>query len=82
MAKQLDKDMMRMMSITERFKYQNDLKRMRFNMSEIKKEQEEVKSKYTQSNEPWIDEDRSEYDDFSDGGDRNDSGNGDDSNEY
>ena len=55
---------------------------MRFNMSEIKKEQEEVKSKYTQSNEPWIDEDRSEYDDFSDGGDRNDSGNGDDSNEY
>ena len=35
MAKQLDKDMMRMMSVTERFKYMNDLKKMRMNMSEI-----------------------------------------------
>jgi len=32
MAKQLDKDMMRMMSVTERFKYMNDLKKMRFNI--------------------------------------------------
>ena len=35
MAKQLDKDMMRMMSVTERFKYMNDLKKMRMNMSEL-----------------------------------------------
>ena len=37
MAKQLEKDMMRMMSVTERFKYQNDLKRMKFNMSDANK---------------------------------------------
>ena len=46
MAKQLDKNMMRMMSVTERFKYQNDLKRMKFNISEIKSKQSESEDKW------------------------------------
>ena len=32
MAKQLDKDMIRKMTISERFKYMNDLKKMKYNI--------------------------------------------------
>ena len=76
MGKQLDKDMMRMMTVTERFKYINDKKKMQLDPNiapnDLKPEAE-----------PWIDRERSDYDDFSDGkdGDGEESCD-DDSNEY
>ena len=98
MAKQLDKDMMRMMSVTERFKYQNDLKRMKFNINEVKSEQSENEDKWCHysgmpspaaykdepitSNDEWVDRDESEWDSSSDGGDNGGSESYDDSNEY
>ncbi len=39
MGKELDKDMLRMMTITERFKYMNDLKKIKMNISQAKAEQ-------------------------------------------
>ena len=78
MGKQLDKDMMRMMTVTERFNYINDLKKMRFDMGEIKSNQEPN----IKSTEPWIDRDESDYDSSSDGEDGGGEESSDDSNEY
>ena len=52
MGKQLDKDMLRMMTITERFKYINDLKKMKMNISQAKAEQ---------NNDPFEDPDVQEF---------------------
>ena len=80
MAKQLDKDMMRMMSVTERFKYQNDLKRMKFNMSDANKNKTEPEML---NEDDWVDRDESDWDSSSDGkSKRGDNSSGDDSNEY
>ena len=126
MGKELDKNMLRMMTITERFKYMNDLKKMRMNISQAKDEQtndpfkdpdvqefleqadkqgpwseeddkiftvggltadkdqsfkafQEKQNKNTQS---WVDEEESDYDNFSDGGDSSGGEDYDDSNEY
>jgi len=80
MAKQLDKDMMRMMSVTERFKYQNDLKRMKFNMSDANKNKTEPEML---NEDDWVDRDESDWDSSSDGKSSNGkSSSDDDSNEY
>tara|TARA_B110000211_G_scaffold154172_1_gene174994 strand:+ start:283 stop:519 length:237 start_codon:yes stop_codon:yes gene_type:complete len=78
MAKQLDKDMMRMMSVTERFNYINDLKKMKFNVDKIKSNQEPI----IENTDEWVDRDESDYDSSSDGGDKRGSDSYDDSNEY
>jgi len=52
MGKELDKDMLRMMTITERFKYMNDLKKMEMNISQAKAEQ---------TNDPFKDPDVQEF---------------------
>ena len=81
MAKQLDKDMMRMMSVTERFKYQNDLKRMKLNINDIKSEADEPIDGML--NEPWVDGDDSDWDRSSDDKSSDGKSSGDDdSNEY
>ena len=84
MAKQLDKDMMRMMSVTERFKYQNDLKRIRLNIDDIKNEADKDEPINGMLNEDeWVDRDNSDWDSSSDGeSKRGDNSSGDDSNEY
>jgi hypothetical protein len=85
MGKELDKDMLRMMTITERFKYMNDLKKIKMNISQAKAEQNNETCNYSglPSTESynWVDEEDSDYDSFS-RGDRNDSDGGEDSNEY
>ena len=79
MAKQLDKDMMRMMSVTERFNYMNDLKKMKFNVDKIKSNQEPI----IENTDEWVDRDESEWDSSSDGySKRGGNSSGDDSNEY
>ena len=84
MTKQLDKDMMRMMSVSERFKYQNDLKRIRLNIDDIKNEadkDEPINGMLDESD--WVDRDESDWDSSSDGkSKRGDNSSGDDSNEY
>ena len=84
MAKQLDKDMMRMMSVTERFKYQNDLKRIRLNIDDIKNEADKDEPINGMLNESdWVDRDESDWDSSSDGkSGYGESSSGDDSNEY
>jgi len=84
MAKQLDKDMMRMMSVTERFKYQNDLKRIRLNIDDIKNEADKDEPINGMLNEDdWVDRDESDWDSSSDGkSGYGESSSGDDSNEY
>ena len=97
MGKKLDEDMMRMMTIGERFKYIADKKKMELKLNpnvapnDIKPD-EDFESYHANlgdldndppETEPWIDEERSDYDDFSDdedggGGESSD----DDSNEY
>ncbi len=52
MGKELDKDMLRMMTITERFKYMNDLKKIKMNISQAKAEQ---------NNDPFEDPDVQEF---------------------
>lgn len=52
MGKELDKDMLRMMTITERFKYMNDLKKIKMNISQAKAEQ---------NNDPFDDPDVQEF---------------------
>ena len=49
---QLDKNMLRMMTITERFKYINDLKKIKMNISQAKAEQ---------NNDPFEDPDVQEF---------------------
>ena len=126
MGKELDKNMLRMMTITERFKYMNDLKKMRMNISQAKDEQtndpfkdpdvqefleqadkqgpwseeddkiftvggltadkdqsfKAFQEKQNQNTQSWVDEEESEYDNFSDGGDSDGGEDYDDSNEY
>ncbi len=84
MAKQLDKDMMRMMSVTERFKYQNDLKRIRLNIDDIKNEADKDEPINGMLNEDdWVDRDESDWDSSSDGkSGYGESSSDDDSNEY
>jgi len=84
MAKQLDKDMMRMMSVTERFKYQNDLKRIRLNIDDIKNEADKDEPINGMLNEDdWVDRDESDWDSSSDGkSGYGEQSSDDDSNEY
>tara|TARA_R100000544_G_scaffold35960_1_gene23707 strand:+ start:323 stop:700 length:378 start_codon:yes stop_codon:yes gene_type:complete len=125
MGKELDKNMLRMMTITERFKYMNDLKKMRMNISQAKDEAEDnledpdvqefleqadkqgpwseeddkiftvggltadkdqsfkaFQEKQNKNTQSWVDEEESEYDNFSDGGDSSGGEDYDDSNEY
>jgi len=84
MAKQLDKDMMRMMSVSERFKYQNDLKRIRLNIDDIKNEADKDEPINGMLNEDdWVDRDESDWDSSSDGkSGYGEQSSGDDSNEY
>ena len=73
MGKQLDKDMLRMMTITERFNYLNNLKQMQMSMNKDPKPK----------NEERVDrDDDGGYDSSSDSRDENDNGYYDDSNEY
>ena len=84
MTKQLDKDMMRMMSVSERFKYQNDLKRIRLNIDDIKNEADKDEPINGMLNEDdWVDRDESDWDSSSDGkSGYGEQSSGDDSNEY
>jgi len=84
MTKQLDKDMMRMMSVSERFKYQNDLKRIRLNIDDIKNAADKDEPINGMLNEDdWVDRDESDWDSSSDGkSGYGESSSGDDSNEY
>jgi hypothetical protein len=72
---QLDKDMLRMMTITERFNYINYLKQMQMEINTKKLTEEDPKTK------EWVDEDNNEWDGWNDGSD-NSSDDGEDSNEY
>jgi len=72
---QLDKDMLRMMTITERFNYINALKQMQMEINTKKLTEEDPRTK------EWIDEDNNEWDGWNDGSD-NSSDDGEDSNEY
>ena len=90
MAKQLDKDMMRMMSITERFNYIAAKKKMQYNIDtnsvtcsysglpSLEVYQDEPKT----SSDEWVDRDESEWDSSSDGSSKRGSDSYDDSNEY
>ena len=72
---ELDKDMLRMMNVTERFNYINYLKQMQMEINTKKLTEKDPKTKQ------WVDEDNNEWDRWSDGND-NSSGDGEDSNEY
>ena len=72
---QLDKDMLRMMTITERFNYINYLKQMQMEINTKKLTEEDPRTK------EWVDEDNNEWDGWNDGSD-NSSDDGEDSNEY
>lgn len=83
MGKQLDEDMMRLMSITERFKYIADKKAMANSISQSKEASLEEQAKHSNWGDEWIDRDESEWDSSSDGrSKRGSTSNGDDSNEY
>ncbi len=73
MAKQLDKDMMRMMTITERFNYIAAKKRMEMS----------IDKNQSTNQEDWVDrDDDGGYDSSSDGGNKRVDNSYDDSNEY
>ncbi len=126
MGKKLDEKMLRMMTITERFKYMNDLKKIKMNISQAKAEQNNdpfedpdvqefleqadkpgpwseeddkiftvggltadkdqsfkaFQEKQKQNTQSWVDEEESDYDNFSDGKDSDGGEDYDDSNEY
>jgi len=72
MAKQLDKEMLRMMTITERFNY-----------IAAKKQMQMIINKDPNDKDDWVDsDDDSGYDSASDGGNKRVSDSYDDSNEY
>lgn len=75
MGKELDKKMLKMMTITERFNYINNLKKIKMNISQARAEKDP-------KDKPWIDEENSDYDSFSDGSESDNNGWEDDSNEY
>ena len=93
MGKQLDKDM-RMMSITERFNYLAAKKKMMLDISSLEVvDLEDLKkvissllddrvSKHDPKDDTWVDEEDSDYDNFSDGEDSGCGGDYDDANEY
>ena len=72
MGKQLDKDMMRMRTMTERFNYIAAKKRMEMSISKSQ----------TTNQDDWVDRDESDWDSSSDGSDRRGDNSYDDSNEY
>ncbi len=95
MGKQLDKDMMRMMTVSERFNYMAAKKQMAFNMGN--KNVDNVTCSYsglpsmevykdepeTSNGDDWIDrDDDNGYDSSSDGGSKRVDESYDDSNEY
>jgi|TARA_R110000851_G_scaffold66409_1_gene150202 hypothetical protein len=83
MGKQLDEDMMKLMSITERFKYIADKKAMANSISQSKEASLEEQAKHSNWEDEWVDRDESEWDSSSDGrSKRGSTSNGDDSNEY
>ena len=83
MGKQLDEDMMRLMSITERFKYIADKKAMANSISQSKEASLEEQAKHSNWEDEWVDRDESEWDSSSDGrSKRGEDSSGDDSNEY
>jgi hypothetical protein len=83
MGKQLDKDMMKMMSVTERFKYIADKKAMANSISQSKEASLEEQTKHSNWGDEWVDRDESEWDSSSDGrSKRGEDSSGDDSNEY
>ena len=71
MAKQLDKDMLRMMSITERFNYIAAKKQMQMTIDKNQADQSD-----------WVDRDESDWDSSSDGSKKRGDESYDDSNEY
>ena len=90
MSKQLDKDMMRMMTVTERFNYMVAKKRMQYNIDSNNvtcsysglPSMEVYKDEPITSSDDWVDRDESEWDSSSDEGDKRGSESYDDSNEY
>ena len=90
MSKQLDKDMMRMMTVTERFNYMAAKKRMQYNIDSNNvtcsysglPSMEVYKDEPITSSDDWVDRDESEWDSSSDEGDKRGSESYDDSNEY
>ena len=92
MGKQLDKDMMRMMSVTERFNYIAAKKQMQHNIDTNNvtcsysglPSMEAYKDEPITSNEDeWVDRDESDWDSSSDGkSSSGESSSDDDSNEY
>ena len=83
MGKQLDEDMMKLMSITERFKYIADKKAMANSISQSKEASLEEQAKHSNWGDEWVDRDESEWDSSSDGrSKRGEDSSGDDSNEY
>jgi hypothetical protein len=83
MGKQLDEDMMKLMSITERFKYIADKKAMANSISQSKEASLEEQAKHSNWEDEWVDRDESEWDSSSDGrSKRGEDSSGDDSNEY
>ena len=72
---QLDKDMLRMMTVTERFNYINNLKQMQMKANMQSLTEDDPKTK------PWIDRDNNDWDGWNDGSDDSSDGE-DDSNEY
>ena len=83
MGKQLDKDMMKMMSVTERFKYIADKKAIANSISQSKEASLEEQAKHSNWEDEWVDRDESEWDSSSDGrSKRGEDSSGDDSNEY
>lgn len=71
MGVKINKELLTKMTIQERFDYLNKIKQMKFLNKDPKPK-----------TEPWVDEERSDYDNFSDGKDELDNGWYDDSNEY
>ena len=90
MSKQLDKDMMRMMTVTERFNYMAAKKRMQHNIDSSSvtcsysglPSMEVYKDEPITSSDDWIDRDESDWDSSSDGESKRGDNSYDDSNEY
>ena len=90
MSKQLDKDMMRMMTVTERFNYMAAKKRMQYNIDSNNvtcsysglPSMEVYKDEHITSSDDWVDRDESDWDSSSDGESKRGDNSYDDSNEY
>jgi len=90
MSKQKDKDMMRMMRVTERFNYMVAKKRMQYNIDSNNvtcsysglPSMEVYKDEPITSSDDWVDRDESDWDSSSDGESKRGDNSYDDSNEY